>query len=97
MWFAPAAGLRIEEGVGIINDWLSWDRDSPLLALTNEPNLYVSEECRNIIYSLKEWTGADGDKGASKDPIDVLRYLAVMNPTHSTSETFAAQGTIGSY
>lgn len=97
MWFTPAAGLRIEEGVGIINNWLSWDRDSPLLALTNEPNLYVSEECRNIIYSLKEWTGADGDKGASKDPIDVLRYLAVMNPTYSTSETFAAQGTIGSY
>lgn len=97
MWFTPAAGLRIEEGVGIINDWLAFDKDSPLLALTNEPTLYISENCRNIIYSLKEWTGADGDKGACKDPVDVLRYLAVMKPTHSGMNDYAAQGTIGSY
>jgi len=97
MWFTPAAGLRIEEGISIINDWLAWDKDEPLLAIHNEPNLYVSENCKNIIYSLREWTGADGDKGATKDPVDVLRYLAVMNPTHQNSQSFQPQGEIGSY
>jgi hypothetical protein len=97
MWFTPAAGLRIEEGISIINDWLAWDKDEPLLAIHNEPNLYISETCKNIIYSLREWTGADGDKGATKDPVDVLRYLAVMNPTHQNSQSFQPQGEIGSY
>jgi hypothetical protein len=31
---------------------------------------------------MREWTGADGDKGATKDPIDCLRYLAVMCPQY---------------
>ena len=97
MWFTPAAGLRVEDGVSIINDWLAWDKDQPLLAIENEPKLYVSEECKNIIYSLREWTGADGDKGATKDPVDVLRYLAVMNPTHANNLTYQPQGQIGSY
>ena len=97
MWFTPAAGLRVEDGVSIINDWLAWDKDQPLLAIDSEPKLYVSEECKNIIYSLREWTGADGDKGATKDPVDVLRYLAVMNPTHANNLTYQPQGQIGSY
>ena len=79
LWVEPAAGLRVEEGVGLINDWLSWDHGQPRTTV-NEPSLYVSSRCQNLIYSMREWTGVDGDKGASKDPIDVLRYLAVMNP-----------------
>jgi hypothetical protein len=31
---------------------------------------------------MKEWTGADKDKGATKDPIDCLRYLMVMTPVY---------------
>lgn len=97
MWFTPAAGLRVEEGISIINDWLAWNKDEPLIALHNEPKLYVSENCRNLIYSLREWTGADGDKGATKDPVDVLRYLAVMNPSDETISSYQPQGQIGSY
>jgi hypothetical protein len=37
---------------------------------------------------LKEWTGQDGQKGASKDPIDCLRYLAVMNPEFENDKTY---------
>ena len=97
MYFTPAAGIRVEDGVSMINDWLAWDKDQPLLALHNEPKLYISENCRNIIYSLKEWTGADGDKGATKDPVDVLRYLAVMNPENQGTGGYRAFGNIGSY
>jgi hypothetical protein len=81
IYFAPAAGVAIEQGVAIINDWFSYDLSQPLSPI-NEPKLFVSDKCQNLIYCLKEWTGADGEKGATKDPIDCLRYLAVMSPVH---------------
>lgn len=95
MYFTPAAGLKIEEGIAIINDALAYDPGQPVSAI-NQPKLFISEECQNLIYSMREWTGADGDKGASKDPIDCLRYLAVMQPEEEDEETWKAKGG-GSY
>ena len=92
LFFEPAAGLRLEEGIAIINDALSYDASQPLSAV-NQPRLYISESCQNLIYSLREWTGADGEKGASKDPIDCLRYLVVMDPEEENEETW--KGTKG--
>ena len=91
MTIIPASGVRIDEGVGLINDRLAWDNSQPLSTL-NEPRLYISDRCQNLLYSLREWTGADGDKGASKDPIDALRYLVVMSPEYHSAERFAATG-----
>lgn len=85
MYFAPAAGVAIEQGVSIINDWFSYDMTQPISPI-NEPKLFISKECQNLIYCLKEWTGADGEKGATKDPIDCLRYLAVMSPIYIGSD-----------
>ena len=34
----------------------------------------LPKSCRNLAFSLANWTGKDGNKGASKDPIDTLRY-----------------------
>lgn len=95
MTIIPSAGIRIEEGVALINDRLAWDSTQPLSVL-NEPKLYISSDCQNLIYSLREWTGADGDKGASKDPIDALRYIVVMDPQHHSTQAFASSGG-GSY
>ncbi len=95
MYFEPAAGRGIDEGVGIINDWLAYDPNEPIDE-KNRPQLYVSRDCQNLIYSLREWTGQDGDKGATKDPIDCLRYLAVMDPVDHGKRSFAAVGG-GSY
>jgi hypothetical protein len=81
MVFVPSVAKGIDEGVALINSWLAWNPAEPMTAL-NQPQLYVSEHCRNLIWSLKEWTGLDGDKGASKDPIDCLRYLATEDPQH---------------
>lgn len=74
---APACG--IEEGIGLINDWLTngWDPDQETTPF-NCPSFYVSENCPNLIYSLKTWTGLDGEKGATKDPVDCLRNAAKM-------------------
>jgi hypothetical protein len=82
-YFIPAASASVDERVLIINDLLCYDREKPLEEGVNHPRLMVHETCQNLIYSLREWTGADGQKGASKDPIDALGYLVMMNPQHS--------------
>ena len=74
MSFRACPGENIEEGVGLINDALFYNEEHKIDHL-NAPKLYVSECCTNTIWALKEWTGSDGQKGASKDPIDCLRYL----------------------
>lgn len=95
MFFTPAPGLRIEEGVALINDALAHDPSQPLSPI-NEPKLYVSKNCQNLIYSLREWTGADGEKGASKDPVDCLRYLMVVQPEEYDEDHYKCRGG-GSY
>ncbi len=78
----PVAGTdndyHIREGVNLINGWLEYNPDRPISAM-NEPQLYVSDKCQNLIRCMQNWTGADNDKGASKDPIDVLRYAAMQD------------------
>lgn len=68
----------IGEGVNLINEWLEYDDDKPV-GLGNEPVLYISERCGNVAECLKLWTGNGGEKGASKDPVDLLRYAAVSD------------------
>jgi hypothetical protein len=86
MYFTPSAGLRLEEGISIINDWFSYNQNEPISTI-NQPKLFISEECKNLMWCLREWTGHDGEKGASKDPIDALRYIAVMQPDFTNEET----------
>ena len=74
--FLATSGRAISEGVACINDWLSYDTERPVDS-TNSPRLYISERCQNLIYALKTWTGKDGKKGATKDFIDILRYITL--------------------
>lgn len=89
--FTPAAAMPIEERVMLINDLLSWDREKPMEKGVNHPKLMIHERCQNLIYSLKEWTGQDGQKGASKDPIDALGYMVVMQPQYFGGEQWEKQ------
>jgi phage terminase large subunit-like protein len=75
MEFLPAPGLKIEQGLQVVNSWLDYDPVTPLSS-DNQPRLYVSEDCENTIYCMRTWTGADGERGASKDPCDCVRYAA---------------------
>lgn len=65
--------------IDLINSALFYDTEeevgkfSSKLGRLNEPQLQVVETCPNMIYALEHWTGMDGQKGACKDPIDVLR------------------------
>jgi hypothetical protein len=96
MFFTPAAGLHIEQGVAIINDLLFYNSSEPLSPI-NQPKLFVNEECRNLVYSMREWTNQDGEKGACKDPIDCLRYISVMEPSYEGENTFKARGSSHTY
>ena len=65
----------------MINSALYYDLKTPLgqfsaeFGRLNAPKLQVVETCPNTIYSLKTWTGKDGGRGSSKDPIDTIRML----------------------
>jgi hypothetical protein len=69
---AAEGNESIRAGVSMINDALYWDPEKPL-SFWNRPKLYICEDCTNLIYAMETWTGLDGLKGASKDPIDCLR------------------------
>lgn len=98
MEFVPASGKDIGEGVQMINDALDYDEAvplgtySPALGRINEPLLHVSEECPNLIYALREWTGIDKGHGACKDPIDTLRYGFEGELEPISEDAFSWQG-----
>lgn len=87
----PAKGVVMAEGINIINEWLDYNEDAPINAM-NEPTLFVSEECEQLIECLRMWTGADGDKGASKDFVDLLRYAAVEDVDMVDDNMFVTTG-----
>jgi hypothetical protein len=93
--FIPTPGLNIDEGIELINEGLDYD-PSMDLGLNNEPKLYISEECKNLIFGLKTWTGKDGKEGACKDQIDCLRYFCSSSPIYAEEGIFAGKGG-GSY
>ena len=69
-----AEGRRsIDEGVELVNKALAWNAEKPV-DFCNRPRVYFSENCKNLIWAMKNWTGADGLKGASKDFVDLVRY-----------------------
>jgi hypothetical protein len=95
MDFTATPGDTIDEGVGLINDWLHYDTQKPLSAI-NQPKLYISEKCQNLIWCMKEWTGADGTKGASKDFPDLVRYLVLSGCNNVEGDILRPRGG-GSY
>ena len=83
--FTQASGDALNKGIEDINAALDYD-ETRAAGPFNRPRLFVSSECKNLIYALQTWTGLDGyrvtqdgegisQKGATKDPIDVLRYF----------------------
>ena len=81
MAFSPAPADPVEEGVSLINSMLDSGYESQ-----KEPRLYISRACPALIFGLKVWTGKDEKKGACKDPIDCLRWVAVAGLMDSAGE-----------
>lgn len=74
LFFTPASGDRIKAGVELLQDWLSYDMTRPV-DTSNEPRLMIHEDCLNTIMALSMWTGRDGEGGALKDFVDLVRYF----------------------
>ena len=77
--FTPTPGDDIEEGVQLIQNALAYDSERPV-DFFNQPQLQISSDCPNTIYALQTWTGFTREgrrnlEGATKDPIDLLRYF----------------------
>lgn len=85
MRFEPAAGGAITAGIDKIIDALDWDPGRP-------PRLFVAASCKNLIWSLLNWKNIDGEKGATKDPIDCLRYLFTSGCTDCATTAAAPAG-----
>ena len=64
--FQPASGRRIGAGEELINALLD--------PAPGGRALHVLQSCKNTLFALSRHTGADGQKGADKEPIDCLRY-----------------------
>ena len=70
-----APGIAIDERVQMTNTLFDYEENAEG-EIIDPPKLYISEKAKNLIFALEYWTGADGPKGATKDPIDCLCYAA---------------------
>jgi len=96
MAFVPAPGVPVDQRTSVINSHLSYDATQELTPL-NEPSLYVVQDCFNLVYSLSEHTGRDGQKGATKDPIDCLGMLLVSGLAYVGRGGFDSRNGGGGY
>lgn len=95
LFFETTPGDDIATGVALINDWLNYDPTRPIDAL-NCPKLFIAESCKNTIFALETWKGSEGGKGATKDPIDILRYAALQGVGYVAPGSYESSGG-GSY
>ena len=91
MEFEQASGVQIDQGISLVNDVLDYNTGESL-SVVNEPTLYVSSECGNLIECMKEATPAGGGENAYKDFIDCLRYLILFRPEYVVDTSFASKG-----
>ena len=88
MLFTPAAtsrargGFEVETGIQAVGALLEFNREQPLCPLVNEPRLYVTRNCEQVIWTLENYTGQGGESGGCKDFADLLRYLAMSDLRH---------------
>jgi hypothetical protein len=74
LFFFLTPGADIADGVSEINSALDYEQDDAG-GFINPPHFFVSEDCENSIYALENWRNVDGQHGACKDPVDLIRYF----------------------
>jgi len=95
MFYELTPGDDVDEGVMLINDMLSYDDTRPVNGL-NCPRLYIAKSCVNTIFALQTWRNQERSKGATKDPIDNLRYFTLLGLTDLPANAYDTEGG-GSY
>ncbi len=82
MEFLPASGVRLDMKLDALRALMAWDKQRPLEPVTNAPKLFIHPRAQQVIWALHNWTGADGEKGACKDFVDVLGMMACAELQH---------------
>jgi hypothetical protein len=79
IFFRMVSGERID--LNLIREMLACRRDENGV-ITRMPRLFVLRSCHQHIWALENYTGKAGEQGASKDPIDNLRYIVGADLFH---------------
>lgn len=74
MCFQPAPGGKIATSELKLDNALAFALDANG-AVLSKPELTFGPRVQNHIWAMKNYTGADGQRGACKEPIDCMRYL----------------------
>lgn len=85
MYFTPAPGLDLREGISQLNELLYWDETQERVSIINAPRLFVSSACRNVIWALNNYclpTDQATTDDACEEPLDCLRYLVTHGVRH---------------
>lgn len=89
---APGDGISDgREGQQSINSALDYNQDEAG-SFVNKPHLILSADMENTIFALQTHTGADGLQGASKEPIDLLRYYFRSACEETDPKQYAPRG-----
>lgn len=91
LYYELTPGDDVAEGVRLLNDRFSYDTTQPINAL-NCPKLFIAASCKNTIFALETWRNAEKAKGATKDPIDNLRYFVLLGLEYVAAENYASAG-----
>jgi hypothetical protein len=85
---------QIGTGLAEVNELLDWDPldpNGPVPGI-NEPRLYVSTECEQVIWMMQTYTARGGAKGGCKDFADLVRYMALADLQYIGAEGMLATG-----
>ena len=85
MYFIPAAGFDIIKGVNQIQALLFFDIHQERVPLLNAPRFFVSDRCRNFIWSMNHYslpTDSETQDDACEDPVDNFRYFVTRGPRY---------------
>ena len=85
-------GHEIEQGLQALNNLMAYDRRREIDSI-NRPHFFVSQDCRNLLHSLGEYTAEAGLKEATKDPIDCIRYGSITGIYHLDETELNPQST----
>jgi len=94
--YLDTPGDDISEGVQMVNDWLDYVEDDNL-GIVTVPYLLFAENVGNTLFAVQTWTGADGAKGACKDPVDLLRYASLADLQNVDIEAAQAESRRGGH
>ena len=76
MTWVQAPGMRVEEGEKLVGDALSYlETENGSNVFLTPTKLKIAASCSNMRWAMSNFTGADGQKGACKEWIDMLRWF----------------------